>query len=171
MSQEIPERWRLLYSAVTSGDLDGIMEFFHDDVEYLPFEESETIHGLDAVRRYFEGWLDTWDLFQAEPTEFLDRGDHVVVGEALKGRGKGSGVEVATQQWSVSLEVVRRLRPAPRPLARECRDARDTNRSSAATPPRGRPRAASRPARGSSPDRRTGDRSPPVDFPCHEHPA
>jgi ketosteroid isomerase-like protein len=112
MSQEIPERWRLLYSAVTSGDLDGLMEFFHPDVEYLPFEESEAIHGLDAVRRYFEGWLDTWDSFQAEPTEFLARGDHVVVGEAFKGRGKDSGVEVAMQSWSVSLlrdgQIVRR---------------------------------------------------------------
>jgi ketosteroid isomerase-like protein len=103
MSQEIPERWRSWYSAVTSGDLDGIMEFFHDDVEYLPVEESETIHGLDAVRRYFEGWLGTWDPLQEEPTEFLDRGDHVVVGEAHTGRGKGSGVEVAMQLWSVSL--------------------------------------------------------------------
>ena len=79
------------------------MEFFHADAEYLPFEESEAIHGLDAVRRYFEGWLDTWDSFQAEPTEFLARGDHVVVGEAFKGRGKDSGVEVAMQSWSVSL--------------------------------------------------------------------
>jgi ketosteroid isomerase-like protein len=112
MSQEIPERWRLWYSALTSGDLDGVMEFLHDDVEYLPFEESETIHGLDAVRRYLEGWLDTWDTFQAEPTEFLARGDHVVVGEAFKGRGKGSGVDAAMQSWSVSLlrddQIVRR---------------------------------------------------------------
>jgi ketosteroid isomerase-like protein len=103
MSQEIPERWRLWYSAVTNGDLDGIMEFFRDEVEYLPFEESETIHGLDAVRRYFEGWLDTWDPLQEEPTEFLDGGDHVLVGEAHRGRGKRSGVEVAMQLWSVSL--------------------------------------------------------------------
>ena len=112
MSQEIPQRWRVLYSAVTSGDLDRVMEFFHDDVEYLAREESEPIHGRDAVRRYFEGWLDTWDSFQAEPTEFLARGDHVVVGEAFKGRGKESGVEVAMQGWSVSLlrdgQIVRR---------------------------------------------------------------
>ena len=105
-------RLRQLYEAINSGDLDGIMEGFHDDVEYLPFEEPETIHGLDAVRRYFEGWLDTWDPFQVEPTEFLIRGDHVVAGEAFKGRGKGSGVEVAMQSWSVSLlrddQVVRR---------------------------------------------------------------
>jgi ketosteroid isomerase-like protein len=113
MSEEkMIARLRQVYEAVNSGDLDGIMEFFHDDVEYLPFEESQTLHGLDAVRRYFEGWLDTWDLFQAEPTEFLARGDHVVVGEAYKGQGKGSGVEVAMQSWSVSLlrddQVVRR---------------------------------------------------------------
>jgi ketosteroid isomerase-like protein len=112
MSQEILERWRLLYSAVSRGDLDGIMEFFHEDVEYLPFEESEAIHGLDAVRLYFEGWLDTWDSFQAEPTEFLARDDHVVVGEAFRGRGKDSGVEVTMQSWSASLlrddRIVRR---------------------------------------------------------------
>jgi ketosteroid isomerase-like protein len=113
MSEEkMIARLRQLYEAVNSGDLDGIMEGFHDDVEYLPFEESETLHGLDAVRRYFEGWLDTWDPFQVEPTEFLVRGDHVVAGEAFKGRGKGSGVEVAMQSWSVSLlrddQVVRR---------------------------------------------------------------
>ncbi len=105
-------RLRQLYEAVNSGDLDGIMEGFHDDVEYLPREESETLHGLDAVRRYFEGWLDAWDAFQVEPTELLVRGDHVVAGEAFKGRGKGSGVEVAMQSWSVSLlrddQVVRR---------------------------------------------------------------
>jgi ketosteroid isomerase-like protein len=71
MSQEIPERWRLLYSAVTSGDLDGMMEFFHEDVD-----------------------------------------DHVVVGEAFKGRGKDSGVEVTMQSGSASLlrddRIVRR---------------------------------------------------------------
>jgi ketosteroid isomerase-like protein len=112
MSQEIPQRWRLLYFAVSSGDVDGIMEYFHDDVEYLPGEESEAIHGLDAVRRYFEGWLDTWDSFKAEPTEFLARGDHVVIGEAYEGRGRGSGVEVTMQSWSVSLlrdgQIIRR---------------------------------------------------------------
>jgi ketosteroid isomerase-like protein len=112
MSQEIPERWRLWYSALSSGDVDGVMDFLHNDVEYLPFEESEAIHGLDAVRRYVEGWLDTWDSFQAELTEFLARGDQVVVGEAYKGRGKGSGVEVAMQGWSVCLlrddQIIRR---------------------------------------------------------------
>jgi hypothetical protein len=56
----------------------------------LPFEESETLHGLDAVRRYFEGWLDTWDPFQVESTEFLARGDHVVAGEAFKGGARAA---------------------------------------------------------------------------------
>ena len=112
MSLEIPERWRLWYSALSSGDVDGVMDFLHNDIEYLPFEESEAIHGPDAVRRYVEGWLDTWDSFQAEPTEFLGRGDQVVVGEVYNGRGKGSGVEVAMQGWSVCLlrddQIVRR---------------------------------------------------------------
>ena len=112
MSEEIPERWRLWYSALSSGDVDGVMEFLHDDIEYLPGEESDAIHGSDAVRRYVEGWLDTWDWFQAELTEYLARGERVVVGEAYKGRGKGSGVEVAMQSWSACLlrddQVVRR---------------------------------------------------------------
>jgi ketosteroid isomerase-like protein len=90
MSQEIPERWRLWYSALSSGDVDGVMDFLHNDIEYLPFEESEAIHGPDAVRRYVEGWLDTWDSFQAEPTEFLGRGDQVVVGEVYNGRARAA---------------------------------------------------------------------------------
>ena len=112
MSEEIPERWRWWYSALSSGDVDGVMEFLHADIEYLPGEESDAIHGSHAVRRYVEGWLDTWDWFQAEPTEYLAWGERVVVGEAYKGRGKGSGVEVAMQSWSACLlrdgKVVRR---------------------------------------------------------------
>ncbi len=112
MSQAIPESWRLWFAAVNNGDLDGIMELFHDNVEYSPVEEAGTIHGLNAVRRYFEGWLDSWEGFQMAPKEFLDTGDCVVTGEALKGRGKGSGIDITMDLWSVSLlrddKVVRR---------------------------------------------------------------
>jgi len=112
MSQENVEIVRAFFRGWNEGGLDGMMEVFDADVAYLPVEVAETLHGSEAVRRYFQGWLDAWDEFHVEPTEFLDTGDHVVVGEALTGRGKGSGVEIAMEFWSVSLlrdnHVVRR---------------------------------------------------------------
>jgi hypothetical protein len=45
MSQEIPERWRLLYSAVTSGDLDGMMEFFHGHLDAAVLVVGEAFKG------------------------------------------------------------------------------------------------------------------------------
>ena len=92
--------------------LDAFVAFFDDDVEYLPVEEAETLRGRDATRRYFEKWVETWEEFRVEPTEFLDGGDYVITGEALRGRGSLSGVETAMKFWSVSLlrngKVIRR---------------------------------------------------------------
>ena len=45
--------------------LDAFVAFFDDDIEYLPVEEAETLRGLDAARRYFEKWMETWEEFQS----------------------------------------------------------------------------------------------------------
>ena len=38
----------------------------------LPTEEGGSVHGHDALRRYFERWSEAWDNFDFGPTEFLD---------------------------------------------------------------------------------------------------
>ena len=80
-----------------------MLPFFHEDIEYLPMEERGSVHGHDALRRYFERWMEPWDEFQVGPTEFLHAGDHVFNGVAMHGRGRSSGVEVRMEYWQVWL--------------------------------------------------------------------
>ena len=102
VSQENVEIVKAQLRGFSGEGLDAFLAFFDDDIEYLPVEEAETLRGFDAVRRYFESWVETWEEFRAEPTEFLDSGACVIAGEALRGRGDLSGVEVAMEFWSVS---------------------------------------------------------------------
>ena len=80
-----------------------MLPFCHEEFEYLPDEESGSVHGHDGLRRYFERWSEAWDNFDIGPTEFLDAGDYVFVGAVMKGRGRGSGVEVRKEGWQVWL--------------------------------------------------------------------
>jgi ketosteroid isomerase-like protein len=44
---------------------------------------------------------EVWDDFRLEPLEFIDAGDKVVVSHIVRGRGKGSGVEVELPSTNV----------------------------------------------------------------------
>ncbi len=103
MSQENVEIVRAAFRGWDERGVDGMLTFFHDDIEYLPAEEGGNIQGHDALRRYWEGFMEAWDEFHMGPTEFLDAGDHVFNRVAINGRGRGSGVEVAMEFWQVWL--------------------------------------------------------------------
>jgi ketosteroid isomerase-like protein len=103
MSQENVEIVKAVYRGWNERGVDGMQTFLHDDLEYLPAEEGEIIHGRDPLRRYWEAFLEAWDEFDMRPTEFLDSGDRVFNGVAINGRGRGSGVEVAMEFWQVWL--------------------------------------------------------------------
>jgi len=53
-----------------------------------------TYHGLAAVRKAIFDPLDEewWDDFEAEPSEFIDSGEHVVVLGRYTGRAKATGM-------------------------------------------------------------------------------
>lgn len=53
------------------------------------------------VRRWFLGWLGTWDTYTAAAEELIDAGDRVVVVHHEWRRGKGSGVEVESRSANV----------------------------------------------------------------------
>jgi ketosteroid isomerase-like protein len=62
---------------------------------------SDEFLGLSGVKRDSEhpnprlrAWLSEWEDWRAEPDEFLEIGDHVVVLARYIGRGRGSGVEI-----------------------------------------------------------------------------
>jgi ketosteroid isomerase-like protein len=58
-------------------------------------------HGHDGVRQFFRDWLDAFGTYQAKAETFIEAGNRVVVGYRVKGRGKGSGVDVEMSRWNV----------------------------------------------------------------------
>ena len=98
MSQENVEVVRSAYEAFARRGLDGYMEHLADDVVYWAVEgapdEPGAIHGKDAVRKWFQDWIDAFDGYWMEAVELIDAGgDKVVAVERFGGRAKLSGVE------------------------------------------------------------------------------
>jgi ketosteroid isomerase-like protein len=87
---------RRSYEAFARGDLEAVVADMDDEIEWhqaqgLP--HGGTYRGLDAVRRAIFDPLDEewWDSFRADPTEFIDAGDQVVVLGRYTGRAKATG--------------------------------------------------------------------------------
>jgi len=84
------------YEAFARDDLDGVLADMHPDIEWhqaqgLP--HGGFYRGLDEVRRNIFEPLDAewWEEFSADPDEFLDAGDEVVVLGRYRGIAKGTG--------------------------------------------------------------------------------
>jgi ketosteroid isomerase-like protein len=98
---------RGIIEALNRGDLDGMLERMHPDFEWRPLEASpvaRVYRGHEQVRRYVEDWLGTFESLRLEledPTQVADR---VVVEVRGHGRGRASGVELASrfcQVWTL----------------------------------------------------------------------
>ena len=81
-------------------DVDEALTYADPDIVWNPIEESPT-QGHDAVRASLERWKGEWDDYKVMPEEFVDRGDLVVATVRLRGRGRGSGVEIAARFYDV----------------------------------------------------------------------
>jgi ketosteroid isomerase-like protein len=89
MSRESVEIVRTFLSA----DVDEALTYADPEIVWNPIEELPT-QGHDAVRASLARWKAEWDDYKLMPEEFVDRGDHVVVTVHLRGRGRGSGIEI-----------------------------------------------------------------------------
>lgn len=84
------------YEAFARKDLDGVLGDMAPDIRWeqaqgLP--HGGVYHGLDEVRRNIFEPLDAewWTEFSADPDEFLDAGEDVVVLGRYRGVAKGTG--------------------------------------------------------------------------------
>ena len=98
MSQENIAAVEDAYRAFTRGGLDRFLEHWTDDLDHRSIEgapdDRGPIHGKDAMRTYFQDWIDTFDEFSIEPVELIDAdGDVVVAVLRYGGRAKLSGIE------------------------------------------------------------------------------
>jgi len=99
------DRLRAAYDAYNGGDVASVIDFASEDIEVRPPAaslEPEPFHGRDALLRYLEPNM--FEFQRADPEEFVEEGDRVLVRLRIRARGRGSGVEVndlAFHVWTV----------------------------------------------------------------------
>ena len=106
MSRSNVEIARRAYAAINAGDIDTALECVHPEIEWHMshrFEEGRVFHGHDGVRDVFGMFLAMLDDFRAEPKEFIDAGNKVIVRVRLCGKEKTGGEDAAydlVQVWT-----------------------------------------------------------------------
>ena len=96
MSQENVDVVRAQFAAFGRGGLEAVTRFWHPDIEWRAIEgaldDVGLMRGEDAVRRYYQDWIDTVDHLQVEVVEVIaEGGEQVVVVVRNSGRGRVSG--------------------------------------------------------------------------------
>lgn len=94
MSQDDIRSLRRVYAAMQSGDAEDFRRDLAHDIEWslpegLPW--GGTRHGADGVETLLEIFGDHVDGSWADPDDFLDAGDRIVVLGRLRGRARSSG--------------------------------------------------------------------------------
>ena len=81
-------------------DVDEALTYADPGIVWNPIEELPT-EGHGAVRASLARWKAEWHDYEVMPEEYVDRGDRVVVTVLLRGRGRGSGVEIDARFYDV----------------------------------------------------------------------
>jgi ketosteroid isomerase-like protein len=91
------------YAAVNRGDLEGLLESVHPDVEFTSLiaeAEGETFKGHDGVRRWWEQVVIPLGGLNGELEAVRDLGDDTLLAR-VSGTYRPSGVEVNQTVWNV----------------------------------------------------------------------
>lgn len=76
-----------------AAEMDEALALADPGIVWNPIEESPA-QGHEAVRASSVRWKDEWDDYELVPEDFADMGDCVLATVRLRGRGRGSGIEV-----------------------------------------------------------------------------
>ena len=98
MSQENVEIVHDSWKAFAAGGLDALTEFWDPEIDWRAIEGAPDdvgeMHGREAVRRYLQDWVDTFEGLTVVAEELLDVEDQRVVAVIrVSGRAKLSGIE------------------------------------------------------------------------------
>jgi ketosteroid isomerase-like protein len=98
MSQENVDVLTRLNGAFNAGDMDEAMALFHSDAELTDLLNAPdvpgSVRGRAAIREVFMAWVNAFDEFSGEVSEYIDAGDAVICMTHYRGTGKGSGLTV-----------------------------------------------------------------------------
>jgi ketosteroid isomerase-like protein len=96
MPDENADVARRTFEAIGGSDIDGLLELYDPDIEFLPLTgtrvESGGYIGHAGVRAYFEEISEVWEEMLPHADDVRTVGDDVVVlgGCAVRGRGSGA---------------------------------------------------------------------------------
>jgi ketosteroid isomerase-like protein len=84
--------------AAFDGGLDRVAEFWHPEIEWRAVEGAAddvgVIRGRDALRRYYQDWIDMFDQLRADVEEVIfESAACIAVVVRNSGRGRVSGVQ------------------------------------------------------------------------------
>ena len=96
MSEANVELVRRMYEAFLSGDANGALSCFAEDVVVDASRrlDGRVGRGREYLNRMVVEWVGAFDDYEEEIEELRDVGDQVLVLITQRGRGKGSGAEV-----------------------------------------------------------------------------
>ncbi len=93
MSLENVETLRRAYEAFSRGDFDTAIEIAHPEIEFVRAGGQPRVRGAGDFRAWMEP--DAIEDQRIEPIDFRTNGDKVLVRQVTRGRGAGSGIELA----------------------------------------------------------------------------
>jgi|SRR4029078_12869045 ketosteroid isomerase-like protein len=103
MSQENVEIVRGVVRAFRAGNWEKALRSYDEmaelDLTRLP--GGDVYGGRDGVRDFFTRWVGSWERFEAEPLEFIDRGDVVIAVMRIRAVGRDSGAPVTMRSADV----------------------------------------------------------------------
>ena len=103
MSQENVEIVRRLYVALASRDWDAVFENTQQNFA-IETQLQGSHRGRDAAQSFLEDQIDTFEAWTAEPEEFFDGEDQVVVFVKVRAQPKGSSATIeikAGHLWAI----------------------------------------------------------------------
>jgi ketosteroid isomerase-like protein len=94
MSEENVEVIREAHSRWANGDFSS-QAFLDPDIEVEWQTPDATVtRGIEAFAEAWREWLSPWEKLTLEAERVIDAGDRVVVLAIVRGRGKGSGIDM-----------------------------------------------------------------------------
>ena len=97
MSNETVEIVQRIFDSWGAGDFGAGLTELDPDVVFVvrhPFPEAVRTVGPDGIARYLRRFLDNWETYAVEASEFRAAGDTVVVDALQHGRGKASQIDM-----------------------------------------------------------------------------
>ncbi len=98
MSQENVEIMRRLNAAFNAGDIETAVALFDSEAELTDLlnapDVPQSVRGMAAIREVFVAWMDAFDDFAGDVSEYVDAGRAVICMTHYHGTGKGSGLTV-----------------------------------------------------------------------------